>query len=156
MKAKEYEHYLPALWMREKLRIYKTLRRLRDDQAFRHKWVKQKIRVMKDKDPDLDVDKQFDLMHAYLEEFDFKFIESSGNPPSVHIEPKKFRGKYFNKILGIESANLSTCLNKVARNAAKDIVNGYGKTAILGNVFGKEYRNKLNRWVKKKIKEEFG
>ena len=156
MKSGNYAKYLKSKWKRERLSTYKTLRKLRDDPKFRHKWVKKQLRGMKEKDPTIDEATQYDLMLAYLEEFDFRIIEEEGRPPTVHVEPRKFRGTYFSKILGIKSENLSTCLNSVARSAAEDIIRGYGKTAVLGNVFGKEYRNKLNRWIKKEMEEEYG
>lgn len=151
----KYEKYVEAEWLRERLRTYKLLKRLRDNETFRHKWAKQQVREMKEREPALDEAKQYDLILAYLQEFDFRFKERKGGPPTVHIEPRKFRGKYYGKILGIRAENMSTSLNKVARDAATEVVKGYGKTAILGNIFGTEYRNKLNAYIKKRIDEEF-
>jgi len=155
-ESPDYRKYIQQDWIRTQLQTYELLRRLRDDPYFRKIWVDNELETRIKEDSQLDEAELRDLLHAYLDEFDFKIVQNAYGKPVVHISPKVFRGQSYSSILGIPSKNLSTCLNQVVESAVQDVIKGYGKGSVLAGIFGKEYRKLFNKYVVKRMQGEFG
>jgi len=152
----DYRRYIKQDWIRSQLQVYELLRRLRDDTFFRKIWVDNELgNRIKDGSAE-DQDKLRDLLHAYLDEFNFKVTSNPKGRPAVHTSPKTFRGRSYSLILGISSKNLSTCLNQVVESAIQNVILGYGKGSVLAGIFGKGFGKLFNKYMVKRVQEEFG
>jgi len=152
----DYREYIKQDWIRSQLQVYELLRRLRDDTFFRKIWVDNELEArLKDASAEERAELR-DLLNAYLNEFDFKIISRPKGRPVVHISPKTFRGQSYSLILGISSKNLSTCLNQVIESAVQNVILGYGKGSVLAGIFGKGFGKLFNKYIVKRMQEEFG
>ena len=152
----DYRKYIKQDWIRSQLQLYELLRRLRDDTLFRKIWVDNELENRIKDGSATDQDELRDLLHAYLNEFDFKVTSNPRGGPVVHISPKFFRGRSYSLILGISSKNLSTCLNQVVESAVQNVILGYGKGSVLAGIFGKEFGKLFNKYIVKRMQEAFG
>jgi hypothetical protein len=152
----DYRKYISQGWIRSRLQDFELLRRLRDDPFFRRIWIDNEEETRCRKDSNLDNAVFRDLLHAYLDAFEFKIRRNSTGRPTVHISPKTFRGKPYSRILGIPARHLSTALNVLVEDAVSDVMKGYGKGSVLTRIFGKEYGKLFNAYVIKRMQEEFG
>ncbi len=152
---RDYKDYIAQGWLRNVLQQYELLRRLRDDLAFRRLWVENEAETRDSDETGLSRAELADLLHAYLHEFEFRIVKREGLKPAVHISPKRFRGRPYSWILGIESQNLSSGLSQLIDSAVSDVLKGYGKGSVLTSVFGSEFGRLFNAHVTRRMKEEF-
>lgn len=152
----DYRKYIKQDWIRSQLQVYELLRRLRDDSYFRKIWVENELESRIKEDSQLDEAGLRDLLLAFLNEFEFKVCRNNQGRPVIRISPKTFRGQPYSLILGISSKNLSTCLNLVVESAIQDVIKGYGKGSVLAGIFGKAFEKLFNKYVVKRMQEEFG
>ena len=156
MEQDSIKTYIKQDWVQEKLQTYELLRRLRDDQNLKEKWAGQRIKSLLLDRLDLKKSKAEELVQTFLDQLDFLPIKNANGKPSVHISPKKVGGLSYSTILGIDVSNLSSCLNRLVESAAQDIIQGYGKGAILKSIFGDEFGKIFNEYVIRRMEEEFG
>ena len=68
----DYRKYISQGWIRSRLQDFELLRRLRDDPFFRRIWIDNEEETRCRKDSNLDNAVFRDLLHAYLDAFEFK------------------------------------------------------------------------------------
>jgi hypothetical protein len=155
-RSKGYHTYVTQDWMRQKLQAFELMRRLRDDPYFRAVWVDNAVKQRCKADRSLFPDVERDLLLAYLNELDFKIDCRPDGRPVVHISPKIFRGRGYGAILGISSANQSSCLARLIEQAVLHVQKSYGIGSVLSGMFGPDFGRRLNNYIKRRMQEEFG
>jgi hypothetical protein len=145
MEHKDYTRYICQEWVKEKLQEYQKIKRLIDDKEYRERWILCESE---------DQDESF--LREYLDQLRFNIVIKKNGRPTIHIQPKKYKGKHYGEILGIKTKHLSTALTGIIDSATRDVITGYGKGAVLTSIFGEEYGQKFNEYIVGKMKEEFG
>jgi ribosomal protein S17E len=141
-------------WEKKRLHTYELIKELHDDEDLRKTWVKRRARAILNKNPDLDQAEVLETTEEFFDRLEIlnKEIKETGKP-TVHIYPRKI-GKYkFSELLGVTSKNLAGCVTRMVDSAADDIIKGYRKGVILSDVFGKEFRDRFNSYVKKRVNQ---
>ena len=151
----QFRDFVPQEWVRERLKIYELLKKLREDKALREKWIRTEIWKRKQEDPSIDGEYLAKLINDYLNVMSFHVTETHSGKTTVRIRPKVFNGKSYRYILGMDFRHLSSAVKVMADTAIQDILRGYGKAGILKGLFGEEFSERFNALVKDRMGEEF-
>lgn len=141
----------------EQLAIYLRLQKLRDDVTYRYEWAQEQIDKKKKQGTinEASENREFDILHAYLNELDFD-IRAKNGMPTVHVMPKTFRGRPFSSILDVKTTKrMATTIHQIVDSAAKDVIKGYGKGLVLSQIFGKDFEIRFKKFIKQRMQDEF-
>ena len=151
----DVKDYVPQEWVRERLKVYDLIKKLKEDNGLRGKWIKTEVWKRRQQDSTIDEKKLKSIIEGYLEIVRFDVAKTKAGKITIRIRPKMYKGDSYEKILGMDFSHLTTSVKTLVETATQDVIRGYGKASILKGLFGKDFSDMFNTHIKDRMREEF-